>query len=141
MEELAQITKPYTGKDDGKTHIPLYADDMGDLKQILWDLFITPRNLIIIGMAWGLSLVIGKVIPDGWRRSYRRHVAPGLMLILCSTMVWVSGTRPDITAPGWRVSLGVVLAVVCMVVPLALNFFAEKYLPEKFVGAIKRILT
>lgn len=141
MNELAQITKPFTGPDDGETHIPLYVDSVVDLKQVLFDLFITPRNLIIIGMAWGLSLILGKILPMTWSRSYRSHMSPALMLVVCSTMVWVSGTRPDITSIGWRVSLGIILGVFCMVVPVAISFVAEKYLPEKFVSAIRRILT
>jgi len=138
LNYLVISQRSFTGPDDGKLHVPVYADD--DLYSQMYDLFVTPRNLIIIGMAWGLALLFGKMLPLRWIRTYKSHVAPALMLAVCSAMVWVSGTRPDIKSIGWRISLGIILAVVCQVVPILLIWLAEKYLPEKMVQAIRRIL-
>lgn len=138
--ELIQAAtgKKFSGPDNGELHVPVYGNE--DIWQQLYDLFVTPRNAIILGMSWGLALIIGKIIPKAWKENYRLHHAPAVMLIVCSTMVWVSGTRPDIKSIGWRISLGIILTVISMVVPVIIMWLAEKYLPERIVKSIQKIL-
>lgn len=122
---------------------------------IIEALFWTPRNLIIIAMAWSLSLMIGKIIPDAWKTAYRKHVSPLLLLIVCSASVWVSRLRPGIAegaeelAPGtglagdemgYRIALGIILSVMAYILPVVLMWFLEKKAPPAVAKQIRRIL-
>ena len=122
---------------------------------IIKALFWTPRNLIIIAMAWSLSLMIGKIIPDAWRTPYRKHVSPLLLLVVCSASVWVSGLLPEIAdgavelAPGtglagdetgYRIALGFILSVMAYAFPVILMWALEKSAPPAVAKQIRRIL-
>lgn len=126
-----------------------------DTLEVMKALFLTPRNLIIIAMAWSLALMIGKMLPNRWVKGYRMHVAPAVMLVVCSASVWVSGLRPGLPEGkeelakgtgisgeeiGWRIALGIILALLAYVLPVFMMWFAEKKLPPNVVKNLRKIL-
>jgi hypothetical protein len=124
----------------------------GDLTEVLYALFVTPRNLIIIGMAWALVLLLGKIIPNGWVKGYKAHFVPLLDLAICSGAVWAPGLRPGLPPGskelagldgheiGFRIGLGVLLALSAYVVPAFMMWFAEKKLPPGVVKQLRKML-
>jgi len=125
-------------EDNGEAHVPLYSG--ADFLQTVQELFVTPRNLIIVAMAWSLAVLVGKILPDHWVKGYKAHVTPALLLMVCCSAVWISGLRPEIESPGWRIALGIILALCAYIVPVVLGWMAEKYLPEKVVKHLRRVL-
>lgn len=125
------------------------------LLQMLSQMFLTGRNILIVAMGWSLSLMVGKVIPASWSRSYRRHVVPLILMVVCMTSVWIPGLRPGLKDGqneiasgtgisgeeiGWRLALGVILSVVAYALPIGLMWLAEKYLPEKVARSLRKLL-
>lgn len=138
--KLAKIIKPYSGPDDGRAHVPLYANDVHDLKSILWSLYITPRNGVIIlgswGAAWGLGKIMGIL---GAKKKYILASKIILCFIICSLAVWAPGTRPDIRSTGYVVLLGFTLPVIAVGLPIAFKMIAEKYLPANAISALDKL--
>lgn len=124
----------------------------GDLSITLYALFITPRNLIIVGTAWALVLMIGKIIPNAWAKGYRAHIVPFLDLVVCSAAVWTPGLRPGLPPGreelagldgeeiGFRIGLGIILALGAYVVPVAIMWFVEKKLPPGVAKQLRKML-
>ena len=119
------------------------------LTDLLYALFITPRNLIIVAMAWALVVMIGKVIPDRWNKTYRDHWSPAILLVVCSASVWISGLRPGVAVEGtgiegheigWRIGLGIILALASYLVPVVAMWALKKYLPSNVVKQIRKLL-
>ncbi len=128
---------------------------MGDLGDILLALFWTPRNVVIVYMAWSLALIVGKAIPDSWVVGYKKHIFPVLTAATCLVAVWAPGLRPGLPkgqaelAPGtgisgeeigWRLALGLILSVGSIALPIIIMAIAEKKLSPKVVRAIRKIL-
>jgi hypothetical protein len=115
-------------------------------------LIATVRNFIIVCMAWASTLFIGKALPLSWVKIYRLHVAPIIILVVCMVAVWIPGLRPgleegqveiagiDGNEPGFRIALGVILALAAYVTPVIIMWAAEKYLPPNVVKQIRKIL-
>lgn len=121
---------------------------------------MTGRNAAIVGMAWGLPFMVGLMLPKAWVRVFKLHVVPAMMLTTCSVSVWVSGLRPgltddqkangivemvagtgiDGTETGFRVCLGIVLAVFAWLLPVVGRILIEKYLPEKVARQLRKVL-
>lgn len=125
--------------------------DLDIIKALFW----TPRNLLIVLMAWALSLMVGKIIPNAWKAGYRAHVSPALLLVVTSGSVWIPGLRPGLAegqfelAPGtgisgeeigWRIALGIILSVLAYVLPVFLMWALEKKAPPAVAKQIRRIL-
>ena len=119
------------------------------LTDLLYALFVTPRNLIIVAMAWALVVMIGKVIPDRWNKTYRGHWSPAILLVVCSVSVWISGLRPGVAVEGtgiegdevgWRIGLGIILALSAYVVPVVVMWGIEKYMPPNVAKQIRKLL-
>jgi len=124
----------------------------GDIWAVLSALFITPRNLIIVAVAWALTLMVGKIIPLSWAKGYKAHAVPLLDLLICSAAVWVPGLRPGLSegSPelagldgqeiGFRIGLGIILALASYLVPVGLMWFVEKKLPPGVAKQLRKIL-
>jgi hypothetical protein len=120
--------------------------------ETLFALFVTARNATIIGMAWTLTFIIGKILPLAWGKVYRLHIVPAIMLAVCLSAVWAPGLRPglaegqaelngiDGSELGFRLALGIILAFAAYIVPVVLMWAAEKWLPAKTVKRIRSIL-
>ena len=106
-------------------------------------------------MAWSLSLMLGKILPNHCMKVYKAHVVPALLLIVCSVSVWIPGLRPGLPDGkvelaagtgisgdeiGWRIALGVILAVGAYAFPVISMWLIEKYLPEGVVKKLRKIL-
>lgn len=122
-----------------------------------WETFdlmvLTWRNVVIVGSSWSFIFMLGKMIPNSWRKSYKAHVVPGLLMAICLAGVWVPGLRTgfdhlasgevegiDGTEVGWRLGLGVTLSVIAYLLPVALAAAADRWLPEGAAKKVKRIL-
>ncbi len=114
---------------------------------------LTWRNIIIVLSSWSLVFMVGKMIPNSWRRGYKAHAVPALLCAVCLAGVWVPGLRTgfqhieggeiegiDGTEVGWRIALGILLALAAYILPIGIAWAAERWLPENVAKQIKKVL-
>lgn len=103
-------------------------------------LFVTPRNAIIVVSTWAAVLFIGKMLPRRLIKGYKERVLPAILVVACCIMVWLPGLRTAIRSVGWRLALGIILAVFAYFFPIFLNWGLSKLLPENVHKSIRKYL-
>jgi len=140
------------------------------LWEMMYQLFWTPYNVLVVTGTWASVVLIGKIIPDSWVKVYRKHVVPAQYLVLCIAAVWTPDLWEDLTTryspppeklegmkvvaesikvvePSSEISgvailcMGVSLALCAYVFPIILLWAMEKWLPANVVKQIKKVLS
>lgn len=133
--------------------------DWSDFKEILFMMFVTVRNLLIVLGAWGGSFLLGKMLPKHFRSKHPRkaYVEEGygtiIIVLFCLTAPWIPGLRPgfpddgelpgtgiDGTEMGFRFALSICLALVAYGLPTLTMLIVERKWPES-AKAVKKLLS
>lgn len=117
------------------------------IKELLWILWIlcgTARNLIIVLAVWTVTFFITKALPKHSRRGFHNRASHMVMLVFCCIAVWIPGLRPgfadgyeppgtglDGAEPGFRIALGILLALGAYLVPVIVMAAVEKWMPNQ----------
>lgn len=133
--------------------------DWNEFKEIAFMMFVTMRNALIIGGAWGGSFLLGKMLPKHFfgrnlRKAYQEEgYGTTILVLFCLSAAWIPGLRPgfpdggelrdtgiDGTEIGFRIALSICLALIAYGIPAGLMLYVQKKHPE-FAKAVKRFLT
>ncbi len=137
-------------KDNGAHHVPLAVEDgtfweqLVSVSEILWDLLVTPRSLLVLICGWVLIFIFTFVLSSEkgpkkfpwWNTKWvYKHVAPIPAIALCMWLVWLPGLRSHIEEVGFRYAQGAVIGLAAFFLYPAMPFLARSAIKH-----IKRIV-
>lgn len=123
-----------------------------DAVEVFKALFITGRNIWLVGGAWALLFLCGIGLPKHWKKHYRENVVPYFSLVICSAAVWIPGLHPglpeghgevagiDGTEIGFRIMLGFMLAVAAYLAPWIYYALLKKVLPASTAATLEKVI-